>query len=101
MSSSKSIREHIETLRNEINDHDYRYYVLAMPAISDREYDVLMKNLLDLEEKNPEFKSPDSPTARVSGEPTKLFPSAAHAIPMLSLSNTYNKNEVIEFEKRI
>jgi DNA ligase (NAD+) len=101
MSTSKSIREHIEKLRSEINDHDYRYYALAMPTISDREYDALMKELQDLEEKHPEFKSPQSPTARVSGEATKLFPSAQHAIPMLSLSNTYSKDELLEFEKRI
>jgi DNA ligase (NAD+) len=95
------IRQRIEHLRKEINEHDYRYYVLAMPTVSDREYDTMMKELGELETKHPEFISSDSPTARVSGEPTKLFPPAQHAVAMLSLSNTYNKKEVLEFERRI
>src|SRR5579872_3716112 len=99
--SKESPRARIDKLRTEINEHDYRYHVLAMPTISDREYDALMKELQDLEETHPEYKSLDSPASRVSGEPTKLFPPATHAVPMLSLANTYNKDEVIEFEKRI
>jgi DNA ligase (NAD+) len=101
MKSNPAIHERIEALRREINEHDYRYYVLAMPTASDREYDAMMKELQELEAKHPEFTSPDSPTSRVSGEATKLFPSAQHAIPMLSLANTYSKDEVLEFERRI
>ncbi|MDP4218840.1 MAG: NAD-dependent DNA ligase LigA [Bacteroidota bacterium] len=101
MSSKESLRRKIEDLRKELNEHNYRYYVLAQPSISDREFDRLLKELETLEAENPEFVSPDSPTARVSGEPTKLFPPATHAIPMLSLANTYSKDEVLEFERRI
>ncbi|MEI8134931.1 MAG: NAD-dependent DNA ligase LigA [bacterium] len=99
--SEKSILERIESLRKDIYEHDYKYYVLAMPSLSDKEYDVMMAELKDLEEKSPEFQSPDSPTMRVSGEPTKLFPAAKHEVPMLSLANTYNKDEVLDFERRI
>lgn len=101
MKASKAILEQIETLRNALNDHDYRYHVQAQPIISDKEYDLMMKELEALEAKHPEFASEDSPTSRVSGEPTKLFPPATHAVPMLSLANTYNKDEVLEFERRV
>lgn len=97
----KQTGERIEALRNEIREHDYRYYVLARPAISDREYDRLLKELERLESEHTEFASPDSPTMRVAGEPTKLFPPAKHRIAMLSLANTYNKQEVLDFERRI
>src|SRR5438552_13661685 len=101
MKAAQSVRERIDTLRKEITEHDYRYYVLAQPTLSDREYDFLLKELEELEEKHPEFASPDSPTKRVSDMPTKLFPPARHAVPMLSLANTYSKDEVLEFERRI
>jgi len=101
MKASASPRERIEALRKEIAEHDYRYYVLAMPSVSDREYDELLKELETLEAKHPEFASTDSPTSRVAGEPTKLFPPATHAVPMLSLANTYSKDEVLEFERRV
>ncbi|MCB0282923.1 MAG: NAD-dependent DNA ligase LigA [Calditrichaeota bacterium] len=95
------IKNRINQLRNEINDHDYKYYVLAQPDISDYDYDHLMKELLELEKKHPEFISEDSPTQRVSGEPTKEFPTVAHRFPMLSLANTYNEDEFRDFDKRI
>jgi DNA ligase (NAD+) len=101
MKVNKSAGEKIESLRKELGEHDYRYYVLAQPTISDREYDLLMKELEEFEAKHPEFASSASPTSRVSGEPTKLFPPATHAVPMLSLANTYSKDEVLEFERRI
>ncbi len=101
MKAIEAVHHQIEKLRNALNEHDYRYYVLADPSVSDHEYDVMMKELESLEAKHPEFASADSPTARVSGEPTKLFPSAQHAVPMLSLANTYNKDEVSEFERRV
>lgn len=101
MKANESTRLQIEKLRKELNEHDYRYHVLAQPTISDRQYDALMKELEALEAEHPELASSDSPTSRVSGEPTKLFPPATHAIPMLSLANTYNKDEVLEFERRI
>jgi DNA ligase (NAD+) len=101
MKTSETALKKIEALRKSLNDHDYRYYVLAQPSVADREYDALMKELESLEAEHPEFTSLDSPTARVSGEATKLFPPAVHAVPMLSLANTYSKDEVLEFERRV
>ena len=95
------IHEKIEQLRNSIRDHDYKYYVLAQPEISDYDYDKLLKELEKLEQENPALVSPDSPTQRVSGEPTKNFPTVAHRFPMLSLANTYNADEFREFDKRV
>ncbi|HYM21108.1 MAG TPA: NAD-dependent DNA ligase LigA [Candidatus Kapabacteria bacterium] len=96
-----SPKERIEKLRSELREYDYRYYVLASPSVSDKEYDLLMKELEKLEAEHPEFDSDDSPTKRVSGEPTKLFPPARHTVAMLSLANTYSREEVVDFEKRI
>ncbi len=102
MASKKSdIASTIERLREEIREHDYRYYVLAQPSVSDLEYDLLLKKLEQLEAEHPEYASEDSPTKRVAGEPTKSFPTAVHSVPMLSLSNTYNQDEVRDFERRI
>ncbi|MDI6803760.1 MAG: NAD-dependent DNA ligase LigA [Bacteroidota bacterium] len=101
MPLQKSVIEKFEKLRKEINEHDYRYYVLAEPVISDAEYDKLMSNLEELEKQYPELITPDSPTQRVSGEPTKKFPTVTHSVPMLSLSNSYTEEEVIEFDRRI
>ena len=98
---SSSTRQKIETLRKEIIEHDYRYYVLAQPTISDEEYDRLMHRLQELEQQNPALITPDSPTQRVSGQITKEFPAVTHTIPMLSLSNTYNEDEVREFDRRV
>jgi len=91
----------IEELRARLREHDYRYYVLAQPTISDQEYDRLMRELIGLERDHPELASPDSPTQRVGGEPTKEFPAVSHAVPMLSLSNTYNEEEVRDFDRRV
>ncbi|MGD0589355.1 MAG: NAD-dependent DNA ligase LigA [Bacteroidota bacterium] len=96
-----SIQKEIETLRREIFDHDYRYYVLAQPTISDEMYDKLMVRLIELEHRHPEFITPDSPTQRVGGQLMKEFPSVMHAVPMLSLSNTYSEDEVRDFDRRI
>ncbi|MDP2209839.1 MAG: NAD-dependent DNA ligase LigA [Bacteroidota bacterium] len=101
MPLQKSVIEKIEKLRKEINEHDYRYYVLAEPVISDAEYDKLMTTLEELEKQYPELITPDSPTQRVSGEPTKKFPTVTHSVPMLSLSNSYTEEEVREFDRRV
>jgi len=98
---SKSIAERVKQLTNEIREHDYRYYVLAQPTISDHEYDLLLKELEKLEAEHPELGHPDSPTKRVLGEATKLFPPARHNVPMLSLANTYSKEEVTDFVGRV
>ena len=102
MSGEKEkVREEIERLRREIRRHDYLYYVLAQPEISDYEYDMLMKRLEELEKQYPEFITPDSPTQRVSGEPTKIFPVVRHRKPMMSLANTYNEEEIRDFDRRV
>ncbi|MDH3251443.1 MAG: NAD-dependent DNA ligase LigA [Ignavibacteria bacterium] len=91
----------LEQLRSEINEHDYRYYVLAEPSISDEEYDALMRQLQELESIYPALKSPDSPTQRVGGQPTREFPTVTHAVPMLSLANSYSEEEIREFDRRV
>jgi len=96
-----SVKEKIEELRRKIQRYDYEYYVLAQPTVSDFEYDRLMKELEELERRHPELITPDSPTQRVSGEPTKEFPTVRHRYPMLSLANTYNAGEFVEFDQRV
>jgi DNA ligase (NAD+) len=96
-----SDKEKIEKLRKEIKKHDYNYYVLAEPVISDREYDALMQELIDLEKKHPELITPDSPTQRVGGQPLKTFEQIKHKNPMLSLANTYTKGEIADFDRRV
>jgi len=88
-------------LRREISEHDRRYYEEAAPTISDREYDRLYKELLDLEARFPELVTPDSPTQRVGGKPLQAFAQIQHRVPMLSLDNTYSEEEVANFYKRI
>ncbi|MEO0072993.1 MAG: NAD-dependent DNA ligase LigA, partial [candidate division WOR-3 bacterium] len=94
-------KKRIEELRKEINYHNYRYYVLNDPVISDYEYDQLLKELIELEKQFPEFITPDSPTQRVGGEPLKEFKPVTHSPPMLSLDNTYSYEELEEFDRRI
>ncbi|MGB9773484.1 MAG: NAD-dependent DNA ligase LigA [Bacteroidota bacterium] len=100
-SATASIAERIEKLRNEIREHDYRYYVLAQPTISDYEYDQLMRELEELERQHPELITPDSPTQRVGGQPTKEFPTVTHTTPMLSLANAYTIEEIRDFDRRV
>lgn len=95
------VKNELEKLRKEINFHNYRYYVLNDPIISDYEYDMLLKRLIALEDKYPELVTPDSPTQRIGGEPLKEFPTVIHDPPMLSLDNTYSYEELREFDKRV
>lgn len=97
----KKFKEEIEKLREEIEYHNYRYYVLADPVISDEEYDKLLKRLIELEKKYPEFYSPTSPTQKVGGKVLDGFKKVMHSISMLSLDNTYNEEEIKEFDERI
>lgn len=94
-------REQYDRLVERIRLHDHAYYVLAQPSISDREYDGLYRQLLDMEMTHPEWISSDSPTQRVGGEVLDGFRSVAHQVPMLSLDNTYSANEVVAFIKKI
>ncbi len=96
-----SIAEQIEILRREIHRHDTLYYVRAEPEISDREYDRLMDELIQLEAENPGLRTADSPTQRVSGEPIEGFQTVTHAARMLSIQNTYNRGDVLAFDKRV
>ena len=91
----------IDQLRQELNRHNRLYYVDAAPVISDHEYDLLYKELQQLETGNPELVTPDSPTQRVGGEPLKEFRNVKHLQPMMSLDNTYNFDELREFDKRV
>lgn len=95
------IKKEIESLRKEIRKHDYLYYLLNQPEISDAEYDKLLKKLIELEKKYPQFITPDSPTQRVSGQPAELFRPVKHAKPMLSLENAYSVEEVKEWNERV
>lgn len=91
----------IHQLVKDINNHNYRYYVLADPIISDYDFDMLLEKLVSLEKEFPEFKQPDSPSQRVGGSVTSEFASAKHTYPMLSLSNTYSEIELREFDERV
>ncbi len=90
----------IEKLREEINYHNYRYYVLNAPVISDEEYDGLMRRLMELEGQFPELITPDSPTQRVGAPPREGFATVTHSIPMLSLQDARNEEEIREFDAR-
>jgi DNA ligase (NAD+) len=91
----------IDVLCRELQEHDYRYYILAEPTISDAAYDALMRELVELETLYPDLRRADSPTQRVGGQPTKEFASVMHDVPMLSLANTYSEQELLDFDKRV
>lgn len=95
------IEKKIEELRDLIREHDYKYYVLAEPVISDEDYDRLVKELERLEAENPGLITPDSPTQRVGKDLTKEFKPVTHKVPMLSLANTYNEEELYDFDRRV
>ena len=91
----------VERLRKELHRHNYRYYILDDPEISDSEYDRMIQELLKLESSYPDLSSPDSPTLRVGALPLDKFETATHSIPMLSLDNGFNNSDIIEFDNRI
>lgn len=93
--------ERIDQLREELHTHNYNYYILNAPVISDREFDMLMRELQDLEAKHPEHYDPNSPSVRVGSDLNKNFTQAEHKYPMLSLGNTYSQSEVAEFYERV
>ncbi|HXU08260.1 MAG TPA: NAD-dependent DNA ligase LigA, partial [Blastocatellia bacterium] len=100
MAATKSAKQEIEKLREEIRRHEDLYYVQDNPEISDREYDQLIENLQALEAANPDLLTPDSPTQRVGGRPAEGFPEVVHRRPMLSLDNSYNIDELRAFDER-
>ena len=95
------VRERIFALREELHAHNHRYYVLAEPTISDREFDAKMKELEALEQAHPEWADANSPTCRVGGDLTDRFEKVAHRFPMLSLTNSYDAGEVREWAERV
>jgi DNA ligase (NAD+) len=101
MENSETIKKQIEDLRGQIRHADYQYYVLSEPEISDKEYDDLMKKLHNLEKRNPQFITPDSPTQRVSGAALEGFSTVRHKVKMISLDNTYSIDELKEWEEKI
>ena len=96
-----AIKNRIVELSKIITEHNHNYYVLSLPTISDFEFDQLLKELEQLEKENPEFAEDNSPTKRVGGDITKKFETVKHIYPMLSLSNTYSTEEIIDWENRI
>src|SRR5688572_20149733 len=98
---AQSAAQRIQKLRDEINRHDHLYHVEARPAVSDREYDRLMQELIELERANPDLISPDSPTQRVGGDVQTELKPVKHAVPMMSIDNTYSEAEVRAFDERV
>ena len=101
MSALKDIEKKIDALREEIRHHEYLYYVLDQPSISDQEFDRLIEQLKDLEAEHPALVTPDSPTQRVGGKPREGFVKVRHSSPMLSLDNTYSEEELRAWERRV
>ncbi len=101
MEELEKVKKRIEELREQINYHNYRYYVLDSPEISDAEYDQLMRELRRLEEEHPELITPDSPTQRVGAAPLEAFGIVEHPVPLLSLGNVFSKEELLDWHRRI
>jgi len=101
MPSLKEVEQEILALRQQIEEHNYRYYVLDKPVISDREYDRLMRRLIELETRYPQFLTPDSPSQRVGGEPLKGFATTRHFRPLLSLNNAFDLGDLKDFHRRV
>ena len=96
-----SIKNQIYKLREKLHEHNYNYYVLDNPIISDYEFDMLLNELKKLEELHPEFFDQNSPTQRIGGDITKSFENSKHLAPMFSLDNSYSLEDSYEWEKRI
>lgn len=96
-----TVKEEIDQLRAELHQHNYNYYVLSAPVISDKEFDDMMRHLQELEKAHPEYADPNSPTMRVGSDINKNFTQVTHKYPMLSLGNTYSESEVSEFYERV
>src|SRR5215813_12465350 len=99
--SPSALDKKIDSLRDKIRHHEYRYYVLDQPEVSDAEFDKLMNELKALEKEHPELITLDSPTQRVGGRPREGFVKAKHSSPMLSLDNAYSEDELREWERRV
>ncbi|MBM4075770.1 MAG: NAD-dependent DNA ligase LigA, partial [Planctomycetes bacterium] len=98
---NQAISNEIQSLREQIQRHDALYYVHATPEITDFEYDQLMRRLVELEKQHPEYDSNDSPSHKVGGQPIDGFVTVEHRVPMLSIDNVYNEEELAEFGQRV
>jgi DNA ligase (NAD+) len=101
MTAEQDVQDRIAALRDEIDSHNYRYYVLDEPSIPDAEYDRLLRELEDLEKQHPELITPDSPTQRVGAKPLSAFAEVSHKVPMLSLDNAFSEDEMTAWDKRV
>ncbi len=97
----KQVRARVEELRRQLNRHNYLYYVLNAPEISDADYDLLFRELQDLEQQHPELITPDSPTQRIGATPLEAFQTVRHRVPMLSLGNAFDEGEMRAFDERV
>ncbi|HBF94912.1 MAG TPA: hypothetical protein DDW74_04785, partial [Porphyromonadaceae bacterium] len=98
---NSAAKDKLETLRKQLHEHNYNYYVLSQPTISDIDFDALMQQLAELEKEYPEFYDPNSPTMRVGSDINKNFVQVQHRYPMLSLQNTYTEEEIADFFNRV
>jgi DNA ligase (NAD+) len=98
---ANQVEDRIRQLSTQLEEHNHRYHVLADPDISDREYDRLLEELIELETAYPDLRLPDSPSLRVGGDPTSDFPTVEHMTPMLSLDNSYSREDVAAFDGRL
>src|SRR5688572_2145533 len=101
MPSTKDVKRRVEELREQVREHEHRYFVLDQPSISDAEFDLLVRELRALEAEHPELVTPDSPTQRVGGKPREGFVKVQHSRPMLSLDNAYNEDELRAWARRV
>ena len=101
MSDRTSYRTRAAKLRREIEHHNYRYYVLDDPEISDSRYDGMLRELMALEAEHPDLIDPSSPTQRVGSAPSAEFAEVVHAVPMLSLANAFSDEEITDFDRRV
>ena len=99
--AAQEVQRKIEALREKIRHHEYLYYVLDQPEISDADFDLLMRQLKQLEAEHPDMVTPDSPSQRVGGKPREGFVKVPHSSPMLSLDNAYNEQELRDWERRV
>jgi DNA ligase (NAD+) len=101
MAASAATKKKVDSLREQIRHHNYRYHVLDDPEVPDAEYDRLVRELQSLEAKHPELSTPDSPTQRVGAEPVSAFGTVTHRVPMLSLDNAFSEEELRDFHRRV
>ena len=100
MTATRDARRRVHELREQIESHNYRYYVLDDPQVSDAQFDALMRELRELETTYPELADPDSPTQRVGGQASREFRAVVHAVPMLSLENAFSEQDILDFDRR-